>query len=77
MARRYARARFRPSSVQGSLSSSPGVAACAGSRNGIAELREVWQEALNNPGPGVNADDLLTRLERKYQAIADRDGAAE
>jgi antitoxin ParD1/3/4 len=41
---------------------------------GIAELRGVWQEALNDKTPGISADDVLDRLERKYQAIA---GAAD
>ena len=37
---------------------------------GIAELRGVWQEALSNKTPGISADDVLNRRERKYQAIA-------
>lgn len=44
-------------------------------RQGLAELRQVWQDALNYGGPGVAADDVLDRLERKYQAIADASGA--
>jgi antitoxin ParD1/3/4 len=40
-------------------------------QQGVAELRELWQEALHNKTPGVTADDVLDRLERKYQAIAD------
>ena len=38
---------------------------------GIAELRELWQEALKDKTPGVSAAEVLDRLERKYQAIAD------
>jgi antitoxin ParD1/3/4 len=44
---------------------------------GVAELRQVWQAALRNTTPGVSADDVITRLERKYQAIADAEGAAD
>ena len=40
-------------------------------RQGIAELRELWQEALKDKTPGVSAAEVLDRLERKYQAIAD------
>ena len=41
---------------------------------GIAELRKVWLEALGDKSPGVPADEVLDRLERKYQAIADAAG---
>ncbi len=34
-------------------------------------LRQLWQEALNDKTPGASANDVLDRLERKYQAIAD------
>lgn len=37
----------------------------------ISELRRVWQEALTDKTPGISPDDVLDRLERKYQAIAD------
>lgn len=40
-------------------------------QQGIGELRELWQEAIRNQTPGIPADDVLNRLERKYQAIAD------
>jgi antitoxin ParD1/3/4 len=40
-------------------------------QQGISELRQVWLEALQNQGPGVPADEVLDRLERKYQALAD------
>ncbi len=49
-------------------------------QQGIEELRKVWQEAMEDNSPGVPADDVLDRLERKYQAIADaarsREGCA-
>lgn len=38
-------------------------------QQGVDELRGVWQSALNDKTPGVAADDVLNRLERKYQAI--------
>ncbi len=44
---------------------------------GVAELRQVWQAALRTTTPGVSADDVISRLERKYQAIADAEGAAD
>lgn len=40
-------------------------------QQGITELRRVWQEAINDKAPGISPDDVLDRLERKYQAIAD------
>jgi antitoxin ParD1/3/4 len=40
-------------------------------QQGLSELRRVWQEALQDKTPGISADDVLDRLERKYQAIAD------
>jgi antitoxin ParD1/3/4 len=45
-------------------------------QQGVAELRALWQEALNDKRPGVAADDVLDRLQRKYQAIADAAGGA-
>jgi antitoxin ParD1/3/4 len=46
-------------------------------QQGLAELRELWQEALHDKTPGVTANDVLDRLERKYQAIADAAGMAK
>ena len=46
-------------------------------RQGLAELRQVWQEAMRDKTPGLPADEVLNRLERKYQAIADASGAAK
>lgn len=40
-------------------------------QQGIAELRQLWQEAIQDKTPGAPADDVLDRLERKYQALAD------
>ena len=40
-------------------------------QQGVSELRRVWQEALNDKTSGISPDDVLDRLERKYQAIAD------
>ena len=39
-------------------------------QQGLAELRAVWQEAIADKTPGVAVDDVLARLERKYQALA-------
>jgi hypothetical protein len=44
---------------------------------GIEELRRVWQQAMEDGSPGIPADEVLDRLERKYQAIADATGARE
>jgi len=46
-------------------------------QNGVEELRRVWQEARANKTPGIPADAVLDRLERKYQAISDAAGATE
>ena len=43
-------------------------------QQGVAELRSLWEEALNDKAAGVSADDVLERLERKYQAMADAEG---
>jgi antitoxin ParD1/3/4 len=40
-------------------------------RQGIEELRRIWQQAIEDRSPGVDPADVLDRLERKYQAIAD------
>jgi len=39
-------------------------------RHGLEELRRAWREAQKNPRPGVDASEVLDRLERKYRAIA-------
>ncbi len=43
-------------------------------QQGVAELRRLWQEALSDKSPGLPADEVLDRLERKYQAIAEAAG---
>lgn len=45
-------------------------------QQGVTELRALWQQALNDKTPGVGADEVLDRLERKYQALADAAGGA-
>jgi antitoxin ParD1/3/4 len=39
-------------------------------QQGVQELRRLWQEAIEQGGPGVPADEVLDRLERKYRAMA-------
>jgi antitoxin ParD1/3/4 len=46
-------------------------------QQGVVELRQVWQEAMRVKRPGADVDDVLDRLERKYQAIADAAGSAK
>lgn len=45
-------------------------------QQGVAELRQVWLEALADKTPGSPPCEVLDRLERKYQAIADATGGA-
>lgn len=45
------------------------------SQQGVTELHRVWHEAVNDKTPGISPDDVLDRLERKYQAIADSTNA--
>jgi len=40
-------------------------------RQGIDELRQVWRQAMEDKTPGVPVDEVLDRLERKYQTLAD------
>jgi len=40
-------------------------------QQGVAELRQSWLEALADKSPGRPPDEVLDRLERKYQVIAD------
>jgi antitoxin ParD1/3/4 len=46
-------------------------------QNGIAELRTLWQAARKKNGPYAPAGEVMKRLERKYQAIADAAGEIE
>ncbi len=34
------------------------------------ELRQVWRQAMEDETPGVPANEVLDRLERKYQDLA-------
>jgi antitoxin ParD1/3/4 len=43
-------------------------------QNGIVEFRTLWQQAREKNGSYVPAEEVLKRLERKYQAIADAAG---
>jgi antitoxin ParD1/3/4 len=45
-------------------------------QQGVEELRQVWQQAIKDKTPGAPVDDVLNRLERKYQAMADAQGKA-
>ena len=37
----------------------------------LGELRNLWRQALEDKTPGAPVDEMLERLERKYQALAD------
>jgi antitoxin ParD1/3/4 len=39
-------------------------------QSGVAELRQLWQAARKDKTPGVPAEEVLNRLERKYQSLA-------
>lgn len=45
-------------------------------QQGIAEIRQLWQEALKDESPGIPAQEVLDRLERKYRAIAEAHNTA-
>jgi hypothetical protein len=40
-------------------------------REAVGELRALWQQALDDPRPGMAAEAVLDRLEHKYQAMVD------
>lgn len=40
-------------------------------KQGVEQLRQLWQAARQDARPGVPADDVLDRLERKYQAMTE------
>jgi antitoxin ParD1/3/4 len=46
-------------------------------QNGIAELRQLWQVARAEKGPGLDPGEVLDGLERKYQAMADAAGVTK
>jgi antitoxin ParD1/3/4 len=37
----------------------------------LDELRSLWRQAQQDKIPGAPVDEILDRLERKYQALAD------
>ena len=37
----------------------------------LGELRTLWRQAQQDKTPGAPVDEILDRLERKYQALAD------
>jgi antitoxin ParD1/3/4 len=43
-------------------------------QNGIAELRQLWQQARADKSPALDPDEVFDELERKYQALADAAG---
>jgi antitoxin ParD1/3/4 len=46
-------------------------------QNGIAELRQLWQQARADKSPGLDPDEVFDELERKYQAMADAAGETD
>jgi antitoxin ParD1/3/4 len=36
---------------------------------GLEELRAMWREAIKNTEPGIPMEEVMDRLERKYQAM--------
>ena len=46
-------------------------------QNGIAELRQLWQQARADKSPALDPDEVFDELERKYQAMADAAGETE
>lgn len=45
-------------------------------QQGIEHLRRAWHEALETTAPGVSAEEVLDRLEKKYRDLADRQETA-
>jgi antitoxin ParD1/3/4 len=39
-------------------------------QEGTTTLRKAWRQALRDRSPGVDAETVLTRLERKYTALS-------
>jgi antitoxin ParD1/3/4 len=39
-------------------------------QQGIEELRRLWGQAVEDKTPGVPVNDVLNRLEKKYQAMS-------
>ena len=44
---------------------------------GVTDFRQVWREARQDESPGVPAEDVLDRLELKYQATANAADSAK
>jgi antitoxin ParD1/3/4 len=40
--------------------------------NSIEDLRALWREAVKDKRPGVDMEEVMDRLERKYQAKIER-----
>jgi antitoxin ParD1/3/4 len=40
-------------------------------KQGLKDLRKLWQQALEDNAPGADAEEVLSRLEQKYQRQAD------
>jgi antitoxin ParD1/3/4 len=40
-------------------------------QEGLEHLRQLWKQALEDDTPGVEAEDVLARLEKKYQSMSD------
>jgi antitoxin ParD1/3/4 len=38
-------------------------------RQGLAELRRAWRQAVKNAEPGIGPGKVLDRLEQKYRAM--------
>lgn len=43
-------------------------------KRGVEHLRQLWDEGMQDASPGLPVDDMLERLKRKYQAMADTAG---
>ncbi|MGF6095737.1 hypothetical protein [Pseudomonas sp. 18175] len=43
----------------------------------IDDLRQRWQEAREDNTPGAPVDEVLDRLEQKYQTLADTQDTSE
>jgi antitoxin ParD1/3/4 len=41
-------------------------------QQGLKELRRVWNRAIKDETPGTAPKEVLTRLEKKYRAMANR-----
>jgi antitoxin ParD1/3/4 len=45
-------------------------------QQGVAESQKLWKEALEDNSPGLPAEEVLERLERKYRTLAEASGIA-